>query len=445
MPSRCVRRVVFGVLVILSCAGSAAAQQNIPVRSWEVPRSDLGKLAVVPPSPFGAISPPCRLSDSRVTSGGPGPIPGGGTRDYDFIPVGSSACGSLPGNVVALSLYFTVVGPSGPGFLFAYPAGSPPPSPTSIVNYNGTFGEIRNNAAIVPVDPATGTFTVGIGGDSTDLIIDINGVFYNDLAASHQLAIMADAPAAILGVNTNPGGNGVGVHGSHAGFGIGVLGESVSGEGVQGQAGDPGGLGGWGVHGIGYGGSNNGVRGTSFSGGVGVFFSGGLAGTGTKSFIEPHPTDPALAIQYVSLEGPEAGTYFRGRAKFSGGLARIPVPESFRMVTAEEGLTILVTPIGEMASFAVLRLDLDEIVVKGSRNVEFCYTVNGVRRGYQNWNPITPSEMAFRPARPDGRVPENLSEDERSRLIRNGTYNPDGTVNLETARRLGWDKAWGKP
>ena len=182
----------------------------------------------------------------------------------------------------------------------------------------------------------------------------------------------------------------MGVHGSHAGFGIGVLGESVTGEGVQGQAGDPNGLGGYGVHGIGYGGSNNGVRGTSFGGGVGVFFSGGLAGTGTKSFIEPHPTNPALAIQYVSLEGPEAGTYFRGPRKFSSGLARIAVPETFRMVTAEEGLTIQVTPMGEMASFAVVRLDLNEIVVKGSRNVEFCYTVNGVRRAYRDWNPSRP-------------------------------------------------------
>jgi hypothetical protein len=27
-------------------------------------------------------------------------------------------------------------------------------------------------------------------------------------------------------------------------------------------------------------------------------------------------------------------------------------------------------------------------------------------------------------------------------LIQNGTYNADGTVNMETARRLGWDKVW---
>jgi hypothetical protein len=32
----------------------------------------------------------------------------------------------------------------------------------------------------------------------------------------------------------------------------------------------------------------------------------------------------------------------------------------------------------------------------------------------------------------------------RQRLIENGTYNADGTVNIETAHRLGWDKEWEK-
>jgi len=35
-----------------------------------------------------------------------------------------------------------------------------------------------------------------------------------------------------------------------------------------------------------------------------------------------------------------------------------------------------------------------------------------------------------------------LSEEERGRLIANGTYNVDGTVNKQTAERLGWAKAW---
>jgi hypothetical protein len=39
-------------------------------------------------------------------------------------------------------------------------------------------------------------------------------------------------------------------------------------------------------------------------------------------------------------------------------------------------------------------------------------------------------------------MPLYLPEVLKQRLISNGTYRPDGTVNLETARRLGWDKVW---
>lgn len=112
------------------------------------------------------------------------------------------------------------------------------------------------------------------------------------------------------------------------------------------------------------------------------------------------------------------------------------------MVTDEAGLSVQITAIGEMASFAVVRIGLDEIVVKSSRNVEFFYLVHGVRRACPNWDPIVSSEMAFRPADPDAPIPDNLSDDERARLIANGTYTKDGKVNLETARKLGWDKDW---
>ena len=36
----------------------------------------------------------------------------------------------------------------------------------------------------------------------------------------------------------------------------------------------------------------------------------------------------------------------------------------------------------------------------------------------------------------------SLSDGEKARLIANGTYNADGTVNMETAERLGWVKMW---
>jgi hypothetical protein len=175
---------------------------------------------------------------------------------------------------------------------------------------------------------------------------------------------------------------------------------------------------------------------------VGVHFQNGLAGTGTKSFVEPHPTDASKVIRYVSLEGPEAGTYFRGRGKFQRGIATIELPDSFRIVTDPESLSIQVTPIGEMASFAVVQIGTDGITVKGSRDVEFFYTVNGVRRAYNHWDPIQENEKFFVPESAQAKLPKYLSEEERGRLIANGTYNPDGTVNMETAERVGWTKMW---
>jgi hypothetical protein len=173
----------------------------------------------------------------------------------------------------------------------------------------------------------------------------------------------------------------------------------------------------------------------------GVLSFGGTGGTGIKSFVEPHTTDPSKVIRYVSLEGPEAGTYFRGRGRFSRGLATIEVPEDFRMVTDREGLSIQVTPIGDMATVAVVSIGLDRIVVKASRNVEFFYTVNGVRATFKDHTPIQDG-VEFMPRKAEATIPRYLSEGQKQLLIRNGTYKADGTVNLETAHRLGWDRAW---
>jgi hypothetical protein len=181
-----------------------------------------------------------------------------------------------------------------------------------------------------------------------------------------------------------------------------------------------------------------------FSGSAyGVYAGGNFGGTGAKYFIEPHPTDATKVIRYVALEGPEAGTYFRGRGRFQNGLATIEVPEDFRMVTDPEGMTLQITPIGEFASVAIVRLELDQIVVKASRNVEFCYLVNGVRKTHKDLKPIGPGEE-FMPRGADARMPAYLTEGQKAVLISNGTYREDGTVNMDTAERVGWTKVWAE-
>ena len=173
----------------------------------------------------------------------------------------------------------------------------------------------------------------------------------------------------------------------------------------------------------------------------GVHAVGAIGATGFKAFLEPHPTDPTRVIQYIALEGPEAGTYFRGRARFQRGLARIPVPEDFRMVTDAEGLTVQITPMGGMATFGVVRADLHEIVVQGSRDLEFSYFVQGVRASFKDVQPVI-RDGTFVPQSADAKLPSSLAERQRRVLIENGVYNADGTVNRETARRLGWDRMW---
>lgn len=89
---------------------------------------------------------------------------------------------------------------------------------------------------------------------------------------------------------------------------------------------------------------------------------------------------PARSTSSNRIRKTEAGTYFSGRAKFQNGTARIPVPEHFRIVTNAEGLTVQITPIGAMPNFAVMKMDLNDIVVQASRNVEFSYLVQGFAR-----------------------------------------------------------------
>jgi hypothetical protein len=174
----------------------------------------------------------------------------------------------------------------------------------------------------------------------------------------------------------------------------------------------------------------------------GVFANGNLGATGTKPFVEPHPTDASKVIRYVALEGPEAGTYFRGRGRFHDGQAVIDVPDSFRMVTDTEGLTVQITPIGaELTTANVVSASLDQIAVRSNHDVEFFYLVQGVRKAYKDWQPIAEG-AEFVPNSPTDRIPAYLSEEAKRRLIQNGTYNADGSVNMATAAREGWTKAW---
>jgi hypothetical protein len=173
----------------------------------------------------------------------------------------------------------------------------------------------------------------------------------------------------------------------------------------------------------------------------GVFASGNIGATGVKDFVEPDPNDPTSVIVYSSLEGPEVGTYFRGTAQVVHHQAIIEVPEDFRIVTDDNGLTVQLTPIGGSSTLYVESRDLNRIVVRGSSDVTFDYLVQGVRRAFKGFQPVRIG-YEFMPRSPADTLQPYLTDEARRRLIANGTYNPDGTVNMRTAERVGWTKVW---
>ena len=493
---------LFGLLVLVAPRISA---EEVPLRNWTVPSSptrlsalgDIGN-----PGVFVAVT-PCRVVDTRLGMGFSGaygpPALTAAPRTFNIV---ASGCTGLPANVSAFSLNFAVTNTAGPGHIVAWPAGGTMPN-VSTLNYLGA--QTLANAAIGPAGSGT-SISVVAAVSATDLIIDINGYFTNYPNANKQLFTSGsfDAAAAIVGFNYSnasgshgvggfAGGTGAvhgvqgeisagaanlsaGVHGIGAAsatrtFGVygesasitsdgaGVLGRSTAGTppviaslsstaGVRGEGGSRGVIGVAGPSGIG-------VRGFSVdAAGIlqmygslgqgnsyGVYANGNLGASGTKTFVEPHPTDPSKVIKFVSLEGPEAGTYFRGSSSTRGGACVIEVPESFRIVTDEEGLTVQVTTVGSGAHAWVESESLDRIVVRASADTKLHYLVQGVRKAYRDFQPVVSGDE-FMPRSPEDTLPLWLSEEGRRRLVSNGTFHPDGTVNMETAERAGWAERW---
>lgn len=171
--------------------------------------------------------------------------------------------------------------------------------------------------------------------------------------------------------------------------------------------------------------------------GYAMYAQGNFTTTGTKAFTQPHPEDPSKCVQFVCLEGNENGTYFRGVGRIRKGRAVIEIPREWRDVTAEAGITVQATPIGALAMVAAVEVSRDRIVVEGSKDVEFAYFVNGVRRGFERHRAYVPN-TDFVPRVKGVPYGTQYPRALRDILVANGTLNADYTVNVETARRLGW-------
>jgi hypothetical protein len=501
--SRGIWVALFVGLISVFPAGLAFGGEAIP--NWEAPafwspaRAAHGVTIqgdITSPLPFIGVT-PCRQYDSRNTT----PLPQNTARE---VVITGAPC-SLPSGAAAVSLNVTVFNILGQTGNAVFQVGTTTNPTTAWINYPIGQGQI-GNAGVLPLSGAHSIFfRVQQGAGSIDFTIDVNGYYAKTPASSsNSFEVVNSSQWAVIGRTTSSGLGAVGVLG-HAlattGNTIGVWGQTESStayaRGVMGQANNSAGGRTYGVLGLtlsssddaagvyGFDGSGEpltsqprfaaGVRGASkFYWGVlgvsrglavvghhldgagntvsagylgyddttGVFALGEIGATGAKPFIEPHPTDATKEIAYVALEGPEAGTYFRGRGRIHNGTGVITVPESFRLVSDEEGLTVQITPIGQVANVAVVSADLDTITVRSSaRDLEFYYVVNGVRKAFKDWEVITENRH-YVPERPEAKMPGAFAPEQRRRLIATGIYNEDGTVNLETAERLGWAKAW---
>lgn len=434
----------------------------------------------------------CRQYDSRNFT----PLADGVNR---AVTLTGAPC-NINSGAIGVSLNITVFNIVGQTSFAVFKVGTVSPPTTAWINWAPGIGQIAN-AGSLPLSAADQIFfQVAMGGGQLDFTIDINAYYLDGTSTSRVSdgeffgvygnfggALLfsqnnnTGASEAIRGVNLGPGSGSVGVVGDRfgTGLGFGVQGRLISSTtagaaGVQGTASGGGSSGPFGVYGINNSSGAVGVRGdggfrgvdgfgilsgscgvcgegfaTTNSSGItgvagvagadGVFSIGNFSATGTKAFVEPYPGDATKQISYIAIEGPTPSTFFTGRARALRGIAHIAVPDHFRAVTDADGLTVQATPIGQMANFAILQVDLNDIVIQASKDVEFFYTVTGVRASFRDHNPVQ-ENLIYRPDAKagGGDIRLALSPSQLRVLMANQVLNDDGTWNRATAEKLGW-------
>jgi hypothetical protein len=128
----------------------------------------------------------------------------------------------------------------------------------------------------------------------------------------------------------------------------------------------------------------------------GVTVNGNFTATGTKNFAMVDPDDSTKAIYFAALEGPEAGTYFRGTARTVHGEAVIELPHYFSEITETANITVQLTPVGSWGQLFVAEKTPSRLVVRtspGSPEVSFDFLVQGIRRGYLGYEVVRENNL----------------------------------------------------
>ncbi len=125
--------------------------------------------------------------------------------------------------------------------------------------------------------------------------------------------------------------------------------------------------------------------------------SGDLLVRGSKSFVAADPEHGDRMLVYTALEGPEAGTYFRGTAVTAGGEATIELPAHFAKTTEPAGLTVQLTPVGGWSRLYVADKTPRRLVVRdaeGRDGIAFDFLIQGVRKGFADRPVVRPAAAA---------------------------------------------------
>jgi hypothetical protein len=113
----------------------------------------------------------------------------------------------------------------------------------------------------------------------------------------------------------------------------------------------------------------------------GFYLNGPFTATGTKSFEIDHPTKPGMKLLHASVEGPEAGVYYRGETKLIKGQATVKLPDYFEALTRKEERTVQLTAKGtEPYLLSATEVKNGRFKVSGTKqDGEFYWEVKAVR------------------------------------------------------------------
>ena len=155
------------------------------------------------PNAFGAFKSllPSRVLDTRNATGAAlGPVPALGT-----IPVQISGAGGVPAGASAVALNVTAVGPTGDGYITAWPSGKPRPDTSNLNFYAG-----RNipNMVIIPIS-ADGKINLFNGSSGTvHLLADVAGYFLGGGTPTVHGAFHSLTPNRLLDTRSSVGAAG---------------------------------------------------------------------------------------------------------------------------------------------------------------------------------------------------------------------------------------------